>query len=77
MKLNCVNFFLALIGQTLSVLFSRFILAILVHVMEYAKGMCAQVQKHTWVLQLSMDEPHTSGYSLNADPISSTLPNFT
>lgn len=37
----------------------------LVHVMEYTKGMCAQVQKHTQVLQLSMHELHTSGYSLN------------
>lgn len=38
----------------------------LVHVMEYAKGMCAQVQEHTQVLHLSMHELHTSGYSLNA-----------
>lgn len=38
----------------------------LVHVVEYAKGVCAQVQKHTQVLHLSMHELHTSGYSLNA-----------
>lgn len=61
----------------LSVLFSPFFLANLGHVMEYTKGMCVQVQKHTQVLQLSMHELHASGYSLNADHISSILPNFT